>query len=661
MKTRAVCELTDGETTIGLAALGGFVSMDTFPLAWDADQANLDDDNPGGAVYVASYKVVNQAECADTAAAQVQKLNKLMRKARQYHTTSWQTRPVYLQERAEGETDTRYAIVYGVPRINMAAYYRDWHLQGGFELMRETAWRSGPPGILPSPLVLDESDGPDAPTLVHVASMRETTDITHIYSWDATGAGTFSGNLVATTAFPVWSVLGSTPATGDMFYIGSTTAPLRHIVIPIATPGTFTANVQIEYWDGAAWTMMHPGVSGGFGGHLLYPTGNEDQIFKTAGAWAISLDRIMPVATVAVNAVVAYWMRLNLQAVALWTATPWTGPYIPYSQTSPHIGIPASRGDFPAIGMFRFLPAAGGDHRYGFGTISRILLGLRTNNTTFVSHLNCGGAQNPAGWAITNLTDASTGVDARAPGNAYCAVSYASNSSIVGRLNLRGTAMLKHWAGTYKMYLAVYQSGGAAGDLRFRVRTYIGDTTPGFPAIDSTIVVTKTTGTFWEILDMGVINIPFAERLYTDLTNRDLIFQVHTDRITGTATAYIGYLVLMPVDEWAAYVDDPISDTTSGPSALRGDTALDFDGGILKNRTIKYLRDGPNLVAAENWNRNGPPLRMPVNVAGRVFVMMLTYGVGWGDLPLIAYPGTQLACQFYRVERDLFLRGASNV
>ena len=54
---------------------------------------------------------------------------------------------------------------------------------------------------------------------------------------------------------------------------------------------------------------------------------------------------------------------------------------------------------------------------------------------------------NPAGWGITNGTDAASVADTEAPGGSHCAVDFAGDTTMVTRLTLTGTNKLADWRG----------------------------------------------------------------------------------------------------------------------------------------------------------------------------------------------------------------------
>ena len=165
-----------------------------------------------------------------------------------------------------------------------------------------------------------------------------------------------------------------------------------------------------------------------------------------------------------------------------------------------------------------------------------------------------------------------------------------------------------------------------------------------------------------EAVDLGLLRLPFA-RTYTadSLAATDVIFQIFTERTTGSSTLVIHDLVLIPIDEGSVGVDDPISDSSLGSSALRGLNALDVDAGVIDWRALKYSIEGANLIPAENWAvQDEPPAFKNIATLSRLYFMLLHYPVGgvWGEGPLISTLGCHVTFEMYGHYRYAVLRGA---
>jgi hypothetical protein len=295
------------------------------------------------------------------------------------------------------------------------------------------------------------------------------------------------------------------------------------------------------------------------------------------------------------------------------------------------------------------------------GTISRIIMGAKSRGlTSFVSHINAGNAGNPATWTVTQGTDAAATADVNAPGGYHSAVSFATSSALVTRATLAGDDVLDDYLGEYRVFMRCEQVGGSNGDVKVLARAMVGGTADGYPIQDvpSGSVALQTHDVGWELVELGTLKLPFSKAVAADATNIDLIFLLKAERLTGAATLKIADIILIPIDEWAAVLDDPVTSTTTGASALRGNTSLDDDGGVLAERTVKYIRAGTTLSLAEPWIRSGRPLMIEPRRQTRIYFILAGYPTTFGTGPLVAPLGMQLMCSLYAHAVYESLRGS---
>ena len=417
--------------------------------------------------------------------------------------------------------------------------------------------------------------------------------------------GAYSANLVATPGITVWSIGGAMPVVDNVIYFGSTAGPLKHICIPIAVPGQYTCDILAQYLRGGG-TPNYITLAAGSQFTLL-PTGNEDSIFKTVNEWVINVKCPSDHAVATINGVSAWWIAVRINTLTAFLAWPVTGT-VCYEQHDNYLEIPSTEfvGDSNPLTLLRLFNPHGGTTSPVMGTPSRMIIGARSiMGSNFHSNLNLGGAGQPAGWALANGTDATSVADVQATGGARGNVSYATSTSMVARFTLTGTAKLQYWLGRFRVFLRAQQIGGANGDCRVKLRTMIGGSTSGYPLKDSEIVPLATHDVGWEVVDLtsnSFLQIPFSDITDADLTGIDLIFIIQADRSAGTSTLQVADLILIPIDEWAMELRDPISDTTTGASALRGDTLLDADSGLLGHRILKQIIISSVAYPAETWN-----------------------------------------------------------
>jgi hypothetical protein len=115
----------------------------------------------------------------------------------------------------------------------------------------------------------------------------------------------------------------------------------------------------------------------------------------------------------------------------------------------------------------------------------------------------------------------------------------------------------------------------------------------------------------------------------------------------------------LPVDEGVVAVDDPVSDTTSGASALRGGSVLDLDPGVIADRTLKYNYIGGDLIPVEAWARMNRPIPFEnLGADTRLYFVLLHFPTTWNTEPLIGEFGQHLAVEVYGHQRYSLLRGS---
>ncbi len=649
-------ELVCGTESISLIMKSGLTPISGNVASRDPGITRLDSDT---SIIAETYVLNMQGVSAKELGVKCQKLVKLLRKAMNYKKTSWQREVVYIKEKLKCEEDPRYAICLGPAGMNYSDLFEDvTEFQNvivniGITLIREHPWRAGIPGQISTILTLTGIDGPATTSKCPVANFRDAFDITHIFNYDNSAAA-FSANLFGTASHALWSVAASVPADEDIYYIGSTTGPIKNIIIPIATAGVFNCDLVVEYGKGGGapvWTALTAGTN-----YTRFPTGADDDLFKIANTeYSINVLPPSDYAVCTINAVSAWWIRVRINTWTAWTTTPVTQVQPEYASSSPNIDIPSTAvlGDANALSLFRLFSPTGGGTSPSMGTISRIIAGIKSFNlSTFVSHLNLGNVANPVAWTTAYGTDAAAVADVQAPANSRCHITYATNAALVARVTLTGDDQVAIYRGRYKAYVRAQQIGGAAGDCRIQLRIMIGGSTAGYPMVDNETIALTDHDKGWELVDMtpnSFINIPFAETENVDVLTTDLIFIIRAERVAGAAVLRLADLILIPIDEWFFELRDPISDVTSGGSALRGDTTMDVDGGVISDRSLKQIGPGAlnTLYPAEYWLRSGENLQLRPQTRHKIFFVMAHYPTTFGTGPLIGSLGMQVFASVY--------------
>jgi len=496
----------------------------------------------------------------------------------------------------------------------------------------------------------------DGPHQVHIANFRDDAELTHIYN--KIDGGAWSANLVAETEFTLFP---NAVAEDDFVLFGSTDQPPKHVVLNLRTAGALTDTALVlHYWNGG-WVDLVLGED-----YTVYPGTTLKEMLESQGNIVINIKPPSDWAKAdpGFGAAVYAFILKEQDATPVYATHPVHGGQLVYTARTNEIRIPAAslHGDAMPTALLRLLSPGGGDENEAFSSLSRIIWGIKSDNSVFTSNLNAGNADNPTGWAVTYGADASAGADPRAPGGAWADCDFGGDETLCKRVIFTGTNKLEYWLGAYGVYIKAQQVGGDNGDISLMLRTYIGSTNDYDPHMDTDTFAMKDTDLGLEAVDLGEINIPFAAKhSVDDFSDINLIFEIHASRKTGSAAVLeISELVLMPADEASGAPDDHAGDIAGGSFALRGNEAIDHDGGIIVRRTNKNAVSGIIHRAVMDWNSGGPFIEIKnFDVAARIYFMLLHYPAGgtWGTGPLIASPGCHLMGELQLHHRYKLLRG----
>ncbi len=654
-----VLRVTDGSTTVNLLNIVNLLFQGWSP-AVGTSHTNLYErvtDRMAAKVKTSSI---------DAVAAEILKLNNLLRKAWQFHNTEWQTTPVYLESQGKNETKARFSLIF------------NGQLSGGFSehdfvnetanllrsmqlrIEREAGWRANVPGNYPSALTLTASDGPANPTSVHIANFTDETLLTHIFNFDDSLTA-FGSNLIADSdGFDYFEVSGSTPATGDIVYFGSTTAAFHHVQLNISQAMGTGPTIVWEYYNGA-WVTLTPGTKLG-----LYPIGTT--IFWTnsnADALrSIHVSNVSDWIAVAINGVTANWIRSRVTAGST-GVTAVQGAEVVYAQKNNYIEIPTTTidGDLPPF-LLQAFGQPDGDLALtapNFTTTSRIICGARSRDLDNFQ-ANIPFADVTTDWTQTLGTDASEVADPNAPGDAHIAVSFATET-LVERVRMQVAGNVQDWAGTFRLFLRCQQIGGSNGDLsvQMKFRTNQTDAEGSESATETVDLLTQDAGL--ELVDLGVLNIPRMGIIDSDAVGVRPIFEVWSKRNTGSSTLRIYDGILIPIDEWAATYNAPVDTTTSIGSTLGPHNVLEVDAGVVTTRIFKSYAPLGDLPLSNNapmggWELHGQYPLIEPSKQYRLYFIMMHYNGTFGTMPFISPLGMSLAFELRAHNRYKILRGA---
>lgn len=637
---------------------GGFGTSVIIPQYGDRRIAGLDE-----LTFTENYRIILKENSADEIATQSRKLWEMLRYAWLYNNKPDRyDEPVYLLTRARGETNDRKSLVWGSPQIigqfpvfNQAFEQALALDDVGIEI-RRFAWKDFAQGVLPDPLDLTATNGPANPIVAWISNHYDDNAIDQVKVDDG-GAFTDRFGTAAFDLFPAAAV------TDDRLYIGSD-EPFFHFAGFIGTPGVYTSTTfAYEYWNGG-WQALALGDD-----FTLYP---DDDPFDATGHWGFNWKGADDWQKTGIDGDNKFWIRIVVTMGGVWTTSPANAVYAIYNQRTPQIRIPAAslEGDSPPTMLFRLKQSYGGDGDVYFSNNSRIIVGAKSRHTDeFNSHLNCGNDGLPAGWGVTYDNDTSSETSEIAPGGDRAICDFSTDTTMALRVRFTGTNMLDVYRGKYLPYLRVTQVLGDVGDCNVKLRIRVAgindyDTLWDGPSIQ--LEGASDVGGEMEIVNLNpqqTISIPLhTTKLADEFENAELYFEIWAERTTGSSELRFYDLILIPADEWVCEMDDPITEAEDDPSALRGETGLDLDGGVIADRTMKFIVDLTNdeLVPAEPWSRHGYPPRLdPYEGDTYLYFLFAHYpeGEDFGDNPLCGRLGMSLFTEIYSHNIYHYLRG----
>lgn len=673
-----ILEITDGQAgrVVHVAAnagyavpFGGMGLAEIIPHSHDQSALSLED-----IITLETWSILIFDQNADAIDQKVSLLADLLRQSWLYWNAKngqFLYRPVYLIERAQCETNSRYALIREAPQItmprpvyNMAFEVAQVINDGGLQLSRY-AWREGLPETMGTAITLDETDGPADPLFVQVVNSQDETEIDTIYRYDAS-LTSYSANLFGSD-HDVWPT--TPPAVGDQYLIGAE-EPFWHYFAEILTRGN---PVGLTY--DVKFSIAGPGWSAAMTIGEDFTEFPESNPFGAAAGQELGFN-FLPDDTwakVAVNATTKYWIKIEITAITTYATMTEVGN--DYTPKTPEIRIPANtfNGDISPLLLLRLKHPYGTDDESEYGATSRIIVGLRQETDLvdldeIVSQLICASDNNPAGWALTLDTDAAYITDERNPNAQKIEIDFAGETTMVRRFYFEGSDKLLHYTGNWKVFLICHTDYGySEGEINVQLVAKInsdGDDAPAIPYPEQSPKWDDTTGLF-EIIDLTkdtTMKLPFADtNRGDDYDGANVIFEIYAEQVTGSSSFYAWKLVFIPADEWIADLNDPISNNTTGNSALRGYTLLDIDNGLVALRTIKQIiDDSGEIVPAETWSRRSEPMKIDPAREARLYFLIASYtGGGWGTAsdPTEASPMAQVQAEIYHQDRFLYLRG----
>lgn len=480
---------------------------------------------------------------------------------------------------------------------------------------------------------------------VYVANKRTFANLTHVYTYDASGP-TYSANLMNAT--PPFDLLPAVPAAGDILYLGSADGPFPSAVFDILTEAVDVKGVAYEYYNGA-WVALTVQDNTRADGSTIP--------FTALGVNSMHWEQPSDWTTTTINGALAYWVRIRVTSADLTATAPEQGNRLVYSIVVPWVEVAASevKGDLPARAKVTLNNQADGTNAGSALTINVdwVLTAVRSvsRGAQFTPFINLADEQNPVGLSVAVGTDTSFVTNLTTPTGRAALYNPGAVDSLAERVIVTlDSALFRQYSGKFRAFARVRQSGGSAGAINVRLRVasnnvnYVFFTSATIPVS----VVAPSTSSQWQLVDFGAITLPaknFSSYLFlldaenTDVTPRDL---------------YLCDLILMPVDECAVEASEALN-------SIEGMLGY-FDTN--RKLVVDSVTNPRRLVEAElRKQTDDTVISFYIPVPENLFRLQQgakqrVYFLSWNALTNISFITTAYSVQMERVHQYLSARGA---
>jgi len=526
-----------------------------------------------------------------------------------YWTEQFSTTRVYIKVKLKDEANYKYALLYAVRIPDLEEPFGTaMNQRNGRAVMTDIslavergAWLADIPGTGTALALaaygsyngndygMTAAEASTGGNDIYVANKRNEANLTHIYKYTAVGA-VWSGNTWG-AGLP-YRLLPAVPAAGDFVIFGINTAladsgPFCSLVFDITTAITNVTTGVWEYWNGA-WvglnTQDNTNQDGLATGVAFDTTGIRSVHWEQETDWVTG--NLLAIFGGAAPNITGYWVRWRVTAVGGGPTSPFQGNRQPYSITWPWVEVDDGDvgGDLEA--WLRLLLRNQSDEGTAALVLrwSQLLVGRRSvgRGVDFTAYINAADEQNPASitctvgaaGAFANRVDSPTG-------RVIQCVNPAAAWTAAWTIDFT-TAISPQYNGVYHAFLRVDQTSGSVGDVQFRYT--VGMTSVSYFVYDTGNPASPlfTPGPPLATVDLGRMPIPGSDVLTLDDDYSIRIeIEVYGD---GAADADIVDLILLPVDEWAGAIWDPIQTGASaigrrgaGGGALPAEFLLDVD------------------------------------------------------------------------------------
>jgi len=446
---------------------------------------------------------------------------------------------------------------------------------------------------------------------VLVSNHRLESNWTHILINDSS-AGTFTTvtpqqvndnveNQADQLCFP------ASVGTNDAMYIGISTdaqdaGPFSNFYIEL-TEVNYTLTLVFEYYNGSAWTALTDNSS----------MRDLTRGLKRSGVVTVKLATSAQMATIAINGVTAWWIRIRVSALGTLPAQ------LPkfrnlYIVQKPYVELNNIPGDIPALGN---LTVSNESYSINFmgSEINQFLVGLRNvdRGEDFTSIINFARVQNPPGINIS-LGPASTfQLDRTLPASGEVVRLNTSGSSVpIEICSIDFDAdMSDQYSGIFQVYIRLKKSGGDPdpNQTNFRLRLSVqsfSSTDVVDPGLKTEEVIVRNGpspffGQYSDVYYLGKINFKPDRFMGKNDSGYSSKIIVQAITVPGASTNYVADLhdiILIPADEWIGlfYLSD------WSESSVYDNEYLEVDSAKLPKRLTRAMvrKRGTDLVTS-SW------------------------------------------------------------
>lgn len=510
------------------------------------------------------------------------------------------------------------------------------------------------------------AEGQTAPTCldqVYVVDKYHTTGIDHAYFFRSTVV--WSINLANTVS---WAPFLN--AVGDKAYFGvdttePNTGPFNNITFNITPLDSGSLTIIWEYYQGAptsAWkafaaTQIIDNTEG-FSKTGFYSVSFTPPMDNTNGDW-VTGDLHTLAAEGTGPSVTGYWIRARVSATSSPSGTVFinvsSSEPLLYTTTWPSVSYLAAQvaGDIPAIARVKL--DSSGQNNTAPTVQHRAILAVSSDrgpygeneSYNFSAYLPCTDEQIPSVMDVPVVAGEHTFVNEITAPSGRC-VQLAPSGTGSKSFYIEVNSL--HFFGTYKAFVRARQIGGSDNHFKIKLSTQHDGTTYAETNEAGVTVQESTTLPNWQLLDLGLIDIPTGLPARSSDEGATIEIHIETEVIDATGDMMYMDVILMPTDEWIVDVQD------IGVEGFSNGRDLHIDSVTVPKVDLRALVKSAVSVAAANptpWKPLGSQMRLPSNIGGKLWFL----SARWNGSEWISDGITTAKVQLFTAEQYLGLRG----